>query len=378
MTKNTALFVLSTLFVTTACADDGRPDYGDGIGSLGDGGDDAMGDQGDGLDGLDSSGLDSGGSLLDMGAIDPEGQEEEECASVTAGAEAKKLPADIIIVVDNSGSMAAEASAVQAELNDFSQQIIASGVDVHVSLISSYPGDGHGICIDAPLGSGGCPGSDDNLPLFNHVNQFVSSHDALQRVLQSYGEWGPSTREDATTHILVVSDDESNMSGQQFLDQFYALRPDYADLRLHAVVSMHNCSYAADIGDTYINLGAQTNGVVADLCDQNFGPVFDALSAEVIGGSLLPCEFAIPEPPEGESFDPDKVNVALDDGMGTVTTIPRVDDAGQCAFVAEGWYYDDPENPSAILMCEQTCGSFQGLEQGNVEIMFGCETKIAE
>ena len=73
-------------------------------------------------------------------------------------------------------------------------------------------------------------------------------------------------------------------------------------------------------------------------------------SAGVIGGSLLSCEFEIPPPPQGESFDPDEVNVEFSDGIGNVTPIGRVDDEAGCAQVSGGWYYDDLANPTTILM----------------------------
>ncbi len=54
-------------------------------------------------------------------------------------------------------------------MNNFSTKIINSGIDVHVVMISSYPTD-DGICVDPPLGSGGCPVKDNNPPKYTHVN----------------------------------------------------------------------------------------------------------------------------------------------------------------------------------------------------------------
>jgi hypothetical protein len=355
-----------------SCADTGRDaGAGEGLTSLGD---EAGSETGDDQTDTGESGFDEGMTpMLDLGGAGDETPEEEECASVEQAAEATKLPADIIVVVDNSGSMEAEADAVQANLNAFSQQIIASGVDVRVTLISSYPSEGHGICVDPPLGSGGCPNQDTNQPLFLHVDQFVASHDALEQVLDHFDTWGPTTRPDATTHVFVVTDDESNIGPNNFDTQFRALAPHFDDYKLHAVASLSNCDEAAAIGDTYIELAGLTGGVLADLCDQDFAPVFDALSTEVIGGSLLACEFVIPPPPPGETFDPDEVNVEFSDGINA-TTIGRVDDAAGCAQVSAGWYYDDPVNPTTILMCPQTCDVFQGLTDASVTISFGCAT----
>jgi hypothetical protein len=113
--------------------------------------------------------------------------------------------------------------------------------------------------------------------------------------------------------------------------------------------------------------------VLADLCEQNFLPVFQAISEEVIADAQLSCEFVIPPLPAGESYDPAKVIVRLTTEQGE-STIGRVETAADCANVAHGWYYDDPMSPSRIVMCPQTCADFQlyGLAEINIEL--GCET----
>ncbi len=248
-----------------------------GIGSMtgdtdgGAAGDDTDGDT-DGLGGSDESGdtgIGDDGPKFDLGDGDSDTSEpppsgDEECAAVGEDAEFVKAPADIIFVVDNSGSMSFEAGQIQQRLNDFSAQIIASGIDVHVVLVSSYPGQGHGICIDPPLGAGGCPNSDSNPPLFNHVNQGVGSHNSWDQLLATHGQWGGGLRPDSSKHVVIVSDDDTNMSEGQFDAAFKALDPTYADYIHHSVVCHSNCASAADVGTPYINLSAQTGGVAAD------------------------------------------------------------------------------------------------------------------
>ncbi|MEM6292778.1 MAG: hypothetical protein AAGA54_16005 [Myxococcota bacterium] len=348
------------------------------------GGGDTEGDTdgfGGGSDESGETGVGDDGPKFDLGDGDSDTSEpppsgDEECAAVSEDAEFVKAPADIIFVVDNSGSMSFEAGQIQQRLNDFSAQIIASGVDVHVILVSSYPGQGHGICIDPPLGAGGCPNADSNPPLFNHVNQVVGSHNSWDQLLATHGQWAGGIRPDSSKHVVIVSDDDTNMSQAQFDAAFKALDPTYADYIHHSVVCHSNCASAADIGTPYINLSAQTGGVAADLCDQDFQAVFDVLSTEVISGTQLACEFDIPEPPNGEAFDADKVNVDLDDGFGNVTSIPRVDGPAFCAGVVDGWYYDNPAAPVQIIMCPQTCEKAQLAMNGSVSIAFGCETVV--
>ncbi len=361
-----------TLGAATACTDDGQG-KSEGIGLLPDSGD--ADDTGESADAGADAGQDDGEPLLDLPPDGPpEGTDPPECASVGEEAELVPLPADIIFVVDNSCSMSFEAGEIQTRLNDFSTQITASGIDAHVVLLSSYPGTGYGICIDPPLGGGGCPNSDDNLPIFNHVEQTISSHNAWSRTLSTHGEWAASMRQDSVKHVVVVTDDTADMSVTDFDAGFKALDPSYADYVHHSVVCHSNCASAAGIGSRYIQLSQQTGGIAADLCLQDFQSVFNALTTEVLGGSALSCEFEIPPPPPGEEFNPDLVNLEFDDGMGGVKVIGRVDSVNDCANVAEGWYYDDPVMPTTILLCPNTCTDIQGAVDGKVSIEFGCET----
>jgi hypothetical protein len=350
----------------------------------GGGGSGQSADEGIGLTGLDggattqvsaTEGEDQGEPKLDLPVTDL--PTDDECAAVSSTAELVALPADIIFIVDNSGSMSFEAGEIQARMNDFSSQIIASGVDVHVVLVSSYPGNGNGICIDPPLGAGGCPQADDNPPVFTHVDERVGSHDAWARLLSTHAEWADAIREDSVKHLVVVTDDTSNMNWDQFDAQFLALHPSYAGYLHHSVVCHSNCASAAGIGTDYITLSNNTGGVAADLCDQDFQAVFDVLSTEVIGGAALACEFEIPPPPDGMEFNPNAVNLEFDDGMGGTLQIGRVDSSAECPNVVDGWYYDDPLAPAMIVMCPQTCAKIQAAVDGTINIAFGCATVAA-
>ncbi|MEM9454371.1 MAG: hypothetical protein AAGF11_09340 [Myxococcota bacterium] len=378
-----------------ACAanDDDRDQGLDGSGlgelTMGSGGQTGTGAIADGSGGSGGSGGSADGSSADdegSGSQDPKLDigtdagppgDPAECATLSEQAEVIPTPADIIFVVDNSGSMTFEASQVQARMNDFSDQIIASGVDARVILVSSYPDDGNGICIDPPLGGGGCPQSDDNSPAFTHVDQKVGSHDAWEDLLATHGQWANVIRPDSIKHIVVVTDDTSHIDRTSFSDDLVALDPAYQGFLHHSVVCHSDCQSAAGIGEEYIALSQLTGGVAADLCDQDFQAVFDVLSTEVIGGSQLSCEFEIPPPPVGMEFDPDEVNLEFDDGQGNTLPIGRVDLPAGCADVIDGWHYDDPMAPTTIVMCPQTCDKLQDSFDGSVRIEFGCATTPA-
>lgn len=308
-----------------------------------------------------------------------------ECESVVSEAEVGPPPQDILVVVDNSDSMVDEAGFVQAQLNEFSALIGSADVNAHIILMTSLPTLAAGVCIDPPLGSGGCPGADTNPPSFVHIDTAVGSTDALNRVQNLYNDYREFLRPSATTHLVVISDDDTPIGPGTFLDQMVELSPRFIDLRFHAIVASENpgdacavgsacCDYATAHGSRYEQIVEMTGGVLGDICEQEFQPIFEALAQEVISEATLSCSLEIPLAPEGESFDRDLVNVAFNDGEGGSFEFGWAESSGQCDGVSDGWYYDDLEDPAEILLCPQTCSRVQGLAQASISVIFGCAT----
>lgn len=342
---------------------------------------------------LTSAGSDSTGDATDtndtLGKLDvagPGGSDSSgggACESIDMMSSVGLQPADIIIVVDNSGSMDFEAQAVQANMNAFSSQIFLANIDAHVVLISQIDGD-TGVCVDPPLGSGMCPTDDNNPPGLTHIIDSVDSNNALQKLIEHHADWAPAMRATASKHVIVVTDDNSDLSANDFQTMWAALDPTYVPYKFHAIAAPEGpvagclnqtscCITSAAGGAVYLQLTMATGGIFGNLCDQEFQPIFDAVAEQVIEGSTLACEFTIPPPPEGESFDPMEVNVEFFDGVGTLD-IGYVEGPSDCAGVTDGWYYDDPASPSTILLCPQTCDTIQGFQGAQVSIQFGCAT----
>jgi hypothetical protein len=308
------------------------------------------------------------------------------CQAVSAQADNKAQPADIVFAIDNSGSMDEEAIWVQQQMNAFSQQIVAAKIDVHVVLISAYPGgEDNGVCIDPPLGSGGCPTRDTNLPAFLHVNEEVSSHDALELLVSKYPQYRTSLRASATKHFVVVTDDESEVPAATFSRDLVALDPtSLTGFKFHGIFSFtegnndHCDGFSAGEGKVYKELVAQTGGVSGDLCLQDFKPVFDRLARAVVGGSKLACEWEIPPPPAGKTFTPSQTNVTYGAVGQPGRQIPYVDSAAACANAKDGWawFYDDNLRPTKITVCPQACTAIQGNATAKIDIYFGCPTVI--
>jgi hypothetical protein len=320
----------------------------------------------------------------------------ESCGAISQQAMNERQPADIIIAVDNSGSMSEEIAFVRERLNAFSQQIVDSGVDVRIILVSAPFGapmeeeddpfdfdddfdENLGICIDPPLGSGTCP-EDSQAPRYTHVPVEVGSHDALNLFIETYPQWQAQLRPTATKTFVVVTDDdardEPNASATAFEASVAGLPGGlFPQWSFSGIYCFSECPDAAAIGAVYADLVMRKQGVSGDLCEQNFAPVFDALAKSVVAASGLTCAWEIPPPPAGQSFDRNRVNVRVASG-GSTADLGQVPDAASCG-ARSGWYYDDPASPKQILACPMSCTALQGDLNARVDVLFGCETVMA-
>jgi hypothetical protein len=296
---------------------------------------------------------------------------EENCAATKVPSKDLTMiqPADIIFAIDSSSSMNAEIQFVQTEMNRFSQQIVAAGVDVRVILL----GDERAICFGAPLGSGQCP-DDTNMPSYIHINQKVGSRDALDLIVSTFPRWQQYLRPEASKSFVVVTDDNASGTAQAFTTAVNALDPVlFAKWTMNGVYCFTRCAEAAAIGSQYVTLVQQTMGVGGDLCMQNFQPVFDQLAKQIVtnSGVQIACEWDLQPPMTGRTYAGDLVQVARTSMSAGSSPLTRVKSEAACA--AGGWYFDSNLNPTKILACPSTCMGIQNQVDGAIEITFGCE-----
>jgi len=362
---------------------DGTGDNGSGAGAYGPGDSDDLR-----LD--DSSGA--------ADPVDP-GTEFEACTGMAEESENTRAPADVIFLVDNSPSMRDEILWTRQNMNQFSATIAEQGIDPRIVMISClHDGcDGHqntlGICIDPPLGSGDCEIDDTNLPAYLHVDQRMPSQKLLERAVDTYEQWRSSLRSFALTHFVAISDDSDGTTAADFEAQLAALDPPVGNFVFHGIFSSLSkedacaisssepcCTYAAPDGEgiSYRELATDTGGVAADLCAQDFDPVFQAFAQSVIAHSELNCAWEIPPPPEGEVVDPNLINVEFKSGDET-TSFGYVGSPEDCGDLDHAWYYDDPLAPTKVLVCPATCDLIRSSPLPTIAVEFGCKTlEVAE
>lgn len=101
----------------------------------------------------------------------------------------------------------------------------------------------------------------------------------------------------------------------------------------------------------------------------------ETITTTVTERQTLACEWVIPEPPDGEQFDEDLVNVTIVIGadserLGYVTAPADCPAAG-------GWYYDNADAPTRILVCPASCEILETVEGAGVQVLLGCATQPA-
>ena len=93
---------------------------------------------------------------------------------------------------------------------------------------------------------------------------------------------------------------------------------------------------------------------------------FNSIRSQVKVG----CDFGLPAPPPGQQLDKNRVNVGFTSGSGQETPLVY---SGDCSN-ANGWHYDDINNPTRIQLCPSECATAQADPGGRLQIAFGCLT----
>lgn len=221
------------------------------------------------------------------------------CLTTSAASMAQE--ADVILVVDTSGSTEGEVLVLQSSLNEaFTLPILNASVDLQISLIGSSS-----ICIPAPTGSGSCQ-DDDNLPLYKHVVAEVGGTDALTKILTTYADWQSQIRPNSKRTIVVLTDGASDITAEDFDASLLILDPALSGYRFHGIVS--SCPQTSE----YAELAAVTGGT----CNVASGAEVAFAMQEV--ASIIINDFNNPPPPPPPTTCEDSAAATLDAGTAYV------------------------------------------------------------
>ena len=336
------------------------------------------------------------GQFADAGAlsnIDAGEQVDLTCAANVVKAEPAKV--DILFIVDASGSMSEELIQTKTNINNFAQTIGKSGLDYRVLMVA-----GDDICVPPPLGGVSCASKP---PQFHKIPVHVESTDALQILLDTYDNSGSSTgwgshkapipwrdlvRPESVKIFVVITDDESDVSDTSFDTQLLQKKPagmfgtpQQRNYIVDSIVgwskgtpplSSSKCGTAVNPGMTYQRLSKLTGGLIDSVCETSFAGVFNNLAKGV--SKRLACQLNMPKDENGGEVDPTKVQVEYtpSDGSGARKLV-QVTGPTKCKKVTDGWFYDDPETPTQVILCPDTCTEVAEDTQAEMNVLVGCK-----
>ena len=229
--------------------------------------------------------------------------------------------ADIIFIVDTSGSMGTESDLVRNNLNAFGQHLEDEGIDYRLILIGQDR-ECCKLCVLPPLSSSKCAM---NGPKFLQVNEYIGSYDACSRVLTPsiYNQYSAFLRVDAAKTIVFVSDDKTGGSytcnfdnnvntpcklpkANQFLadlqaldsaNGFFAAQPKLPKGVMVHSIDGHTCAGEPGNGYsfTYQGLAEVTGGTNFKLCNDDWTSYFSTIAGAVASTTTgSSCEHDIP------------------------------------------------------------------------------------
>lgn len=190
---------------------------------------------------------------------------------------------DLVLVVDNSGSMSSE----QSRLTDNAQNIIdgleANSADYHIGLITTDSAQFVGPMITnsdpdpvAELQSQigvGTSGNWDEKGIQEAIDVTSGSGDAA--VGSAF------LRDNASLAIVWVSDEDDNSSGDltSWASHFWGIKHVPSDVVGWAIVAADDSCSTASPGYDYIDLAQTLGGGITSICESDWRPTFEGLTA---------------------------------------------------------------------------------------------------
>jgi hypothetical protein len=341
---------------------------------------------------------------------------ESGCVGASFAVELVREPVDIVIVLDNSGSMGNEARGVEATINgDFAAILEESGVDYRVILISEHrerSTQDTAVCITGPLSTlAACPAAAPGLSeRFFHYSTSIGSGNSFDVLLETYdGQeqddfglaplgWSQWLRPGAKKVFLEFTDDNANMTSTEFLSSLTALAPEHFgagpsqhQFVWHSIVGLAERPDAAEpyapadpveeeecqgsvfnAGTRYQELSRLTGGLRFPICKfDGYDAVFRRIAGDVAESRALACSFTTPPPPPGQVLNMNEIAVSYRSGaQADAQQLGRVELAERCgadAFTVEA---------GVIRLCPAACTQITSDPEASVEVLLTCRDTL--
>jgi hypothetical protein len=350
------------------------------------------------------------------------------CGTARADAVLESEPVDIVLIVDNSGSMQDELLSVEANINDnFAAILTNRGIDYRLIAISRHRDDTNtSLCVRAPLSTlTSCPApAPGPSARFFHFDNKIESDDSFDRILDTFIQpfggpclslcdngqteeddgddnsgstslgWNEWLRPGAKKVFLEITDDNEDMPVATFVRELTALSPEFGTVDaptfiFHSIVGVagktpntdaylptepiqtERCENVSTAGETYQELSILTGGLRFPICVfAAYDVVFNRIAQDVIVRTELACDFAIPDAPPGRELELDKIAVSYSSGGTLVAEYLQVANASECR--PDAFYIEN----SRVVLCPELCQTISQDPQGSVDVLFTCESTI--
>jgi len=310
---------------------------------------------------------------------------EEACSGVSS--EAEPVAIDLFIMMDRSSSMAKPVEGKDMTRWEALQQAVQNFVD------SGENGD-----IRAGIGFFGLTGGNDDsidcsqerystpkveigpldevgADLVAAMNDMVPGGltpegPALAGALDHAAEWAKKNP-GRVTAVVLVSDGyptqcmPNTLSGLADIAERAHMNEPYVRTYVIGLASEYNLNAVAAAGGTR----------EAFLVDKGDISASFASVLHNVANTKLACQYALPPSTDPtQKLDFEKVQVTYTTAGDETEEIPAVPGIQGCAQSTNGgWYYDNPSNPTSIMVCPCTCTRF---DAGRVDVRVGCKPRV--
>lgn len=352
------------------------------------------------------------------------------CVDVPAPVEVTLESVDIVLLLDNSNSMADELEAVERSINtDFAQVLSSSEVDYRVILLSRHRRlartrslQSTFVCVESPLSAlPSCQALERTEPGFSnrffHYSLRLGSKDSLSVAVDTFqppfqlgrdefgkapSGWSGWLRPGARPVFVAMTDDDSEMSAESFVAELAELSPErFGTLAepkfiFHSIVGIDQkadpvaayqpeeplieatcvsetgSNRVENSGPTYQELSRMSGGLRFPLCEfEHFDVVFRRIAQSVVQSRSVACEFPVPEPPANQVLDLGALSISATLGDSEeVLTMQQVAAAGACrpgAFFLEA---------DMVQLCPAACEQIRQNPEASVSVLFGCDNVL--
>ncbi len=228
--------------------------------------------------------------------------------------------ADLLWVIDNSGTMSEEQASLEAAYGDFMAELLDADIDFHIGVITTDVSDMDtaGVMVgDPPVLDNDTEDLED--VFIDHADVGVDGSsdergfDAVMLALSEpriSNENAGFLRDDATLNIIFISDEDDHSSASvSDFQSFLASLKGGNDYRVSALVGdiPYGCASltgAADPAPKYLEVAENTEGVTQSICSDSYADMMARLVMILAG---LRDTF-----PLSQIADPDTIEVRVD------------------------------------------------------------------